>query len=87
MKYLSQVNWQSDHLGKDSLARNSLKAFFVPFYNDCFLGVTTGVEVAGRDDECGWRTAVWTLLVYMGKRNVIICAVLPAPVPNALREI
>jgi len=49
--------------------------------------VTTGVEVAGRDDECGWRTAVWTLLVYMGKRNVIICAVLPAPAPNALREI
>ena len=78
---------QSDHLGKYSLARNPLKAFFVLFYNDCFPGVTTGVEVARRDDEFGWRTAVWTLLVHMRKRNLIICAVLPAPVPNALKEI
>lgn len=78
---------QSDHLGKHSLARNPLKAFFVSFYNACFPRVTTGVEMAGWDDEFGWRTTVWTLLVHMRERNIIICAVLPAPVPNALKEI
>ena len=78
---------QSDHIGKDSLARNPLKAFFVLFYNGCFPGVATGVEVAGRDDEFGWRTTVWTLLVHMRKRDIIVCAVLPAPAPNALKEI
>jgi hypothetical protein len=46
--------------------------------------VTIGVEVAGRDNEFGWRTAVWTLLVHVGKRKIIRYAVLPAPAPNAI---
>jgi hypothetical protein len=77
---------ESDHLGKASLARNTLKAFFVSIYNGGLPGVTTGIEVAGRDDESGWRAAVWTLLVYMGERNIIGYVVLPAPVPNTLYE-
>lgn len=42
------------------------------------------MELAGRDDEFRWRTAVWTFLVHMGKRNFIAYGVLPAPVPNAI---
>jgi hypothetical protein len=75
---------EPDHFGKCSLAGNSLEALFVSLYDGCFSGVTTGIEVAGRDDESGWRTAVWTFLVHMGKRNILGYVVLPAPVPNAL---
>jgi hypothetical protein len=85
MKYLfTSHKCESKRRGETLLASNPLKACFVSFYRHRFPGVTTGVELARRDNEFGWRTAVWTLLVRVGMRKVIGRAVLPAPVPNAL---
>ena len=64
-----------------------MKACFVSFYSDCFPGVAIGVKVARRDNEFGWRAAVWTLLVHVGKRKFFGHALLPSPAPNALQKI
>jgi len=87
MKYLfTSHKRKSERHGETLLARNPLQARFVLFYGNRFPGVTIGVEVSGRDNEFGWRTAVWTLLVHVGKRKIIRYAVLPAPAPNALYQ-
>jgi hypothetical protein len=80
----ASLKYESETLWKAIPARNSLKAFLIPFYNGCFPGVATGIEMARRDDEFRQRTAVWTLLVHMRKRYILGYALLPAPVPNAL---
>jgi hypothetical protein len=85
MKYLfTSHKRESGRRGETLLARDSLKACFVTFYGDFLPGVTPGVEMAGGDNEFGWRTAVRTLLVHVRKRKIVSRALLPAPVPNAL---
>jgi len=85
VKYLfTSQKCVSERRGETLLARNSLKACFVSFYSGRFPGVAIGVEMTRRDNEFGWRTAVRTLLVHVGKGKIVFRALLPTPVPNAL---
>ena len=61
-----------------------MKARFVSFNDGCLPGVTTGVEMAGWDDEFGRGATVRTRLVRMREIKLITAASLPAPISNTL---